>query len=234
MLRRRVESGRVSQDATMQVTREDRREAKAARRAERKAAWMREKEARKDEAREQGQTFRSDVERSAEWLAFRKAKAEPQCRRCGITREEHLQIKRGPLEKHHVVPIVQGGHPSDPSNMLTLCYFCHKEWHTWWERSSDWPAYMAAEPFRLTVMRVCPRVDPMPTEGCQRCGILAEACRELHPHRQGLKPFERARGERDFSKCVCYWCQREWEVFWQFLRHDESGFFCTRALDHRA
>ena len=39
----------------------------------------------------------------------------------------------GSLERHHVVPIREGGAVSHPSNLYTLCFFCHREWHKFWE-----------------------------------------------------------------------------------------------------
>ena len=105
-------------------------------REKRRAQLRRGMAERRDELRAQGQTLRRDVMRSSAGRAYGKALADGTCRRCGITRDGHTALGRGPLEKHHVLPICDGGHPTDPDNLFTLSYFCHREWHTWWERVS--------------------------------------------------------------------------------------------------
>jgi hypothetical protein len=87
---------------------------------------------------------------------------------------------------------------------------------------------MAAIPFRTGIMHAGARDGSLPAEGCRRCGMSEVRCSELHGQRKALKPFERVHGERDTSMCVCYWCQREWEVFWQSFRPDVCAFY--RAL----
>lgn len=34
----------------------------------------------------------------------------------------------GRIDVHHIVPISKGG-GDEPSNLITLCAECHKEWH---------------------------------------------------------------------------------------------------------
>lgn len=156
--------------------------------------------------------------------------SDQQCRRCGIDLDELAQLGRGSLEKHHVIAVRDGGHPHDPGNLHTLCYFCHREWHTWWEGHYEWPEYMAAMPFRVGVADVPAREESMPTEGCGRCGISESCCSELRGQRKSLKPFERVRSERDRSMRVCYWCQREWEIFWQCFRPEVPTYFRARPF----
>ena len=64
----------------------------------------------------------------------------------------------------------------------------------------------------------------MPAEGCRRCGISEMHCIELRAQCRPFHPFKRVDNERDMSMCVCYWCQREWEVFWQIFRPDVCAF----------
>lgn len=44
---------------------------------------------------------------------------EPRCRRCGETERELL-------EADHIIEISDGGHPTDPENLQTLCHDCHE------------------------------------------------------------------------------------------------------------
>jgi hypothetical protein len=153
---------------------------------------------------------------------------EDRCHRCGMTQEEHSPL-RGRLEKHHAVPLSAGGHPTDPSNLHTLCYFCHREWHTFWEGRADWQTYMSATPFCQVVQCVPARPDMpppgMPAQKCWKCGISEARCLELRPAR---KAFQRFKSD---AKCnTCYWCLREWEIFWQPLRSDLASFTRTQAL----
>ena len=101
-----------------------------------------------------------------------------------MTQEEHTKIMRRAvqyasqgdeprstaLEKHHIVAIKDGGPPSDPSNLITLCYMCHSEWHVFFERYADWPAYMAATPYCQVIPSVGMRkeVPPKPPN----CSII--------------------------------------------------------------
>ena len=62
------------------------------------------------------------------------------CSRCGDTDR---------LSLHHVVPLKDGGDPVDPSNLATLCHYCHREWHVFWEHlRPDYQAFSEATPFR--------------------------------------------------------------------------------------
>ena len=239
-----------------------------------------------------------------------RTRAEACCRRCRMGQDEHTEMGRGTLQKHHVVSLCDGGHPTDPENLVTLCYFCHRcactrthalallvpltdrrppqcclmhglehcprahrEWHEFWERESSavegdggggvsaeeeleeeeeeeeeqltakvadmaavvelkgqWALYMAACPYRQTVMFAesgGPRA--LSTTACARCAMPAERCAELRPQRkQPLHPFvEEHHGDGDATRCVCYFCQREWAIFWRILRPDARLFFCS-------
>ena len=124
-------------------------------REERKARLRRNMEARWDELRAQGKTLRRDVMHNTARRAFDRAPTDSTCRRCGITKDGHAALGRGPLEKHHVLPISEGGHPFDPANLFTLCFFCHQEWHDWWEGQHAWAEYLSAEPYRIGITWGC-------------------------------------------------------------------------------
>jgi len=161
---------------------------------------------------------------------YTRALPEDSCRRCGMDQEEHTRLDRGKLNKHHVIAVRDGGHMTDPDNLYTLCYFCHKEWHTWWEAlGHDCSAYMAAQPACEGVMHVPMRegfVISRDASACHRCGCRAKECQELRPGRKPFHPFEqREHGKHDHKTHVCYWCQREWEIFWRTLRPDVGQFF---------
>ena len=205
------------------------RKEKAKSHEERLAAFRKRRTDQHNELRQAGKTLRRDVLRGGAEKKFAKLPTEPQCRRCGISKDELAPFDRG-LEKHHVIAIADGGHPSDPSNLLTLCYFCHREWHTWWEGYHEWPGFMAATPYRLGVMGAHARESAIPPSGCRRCGISEARCTELHPRRAALAPFQLTRQQRDASVPVCYWCQREWEVFWQCIRADVHAFHAARPF----
>lgn len=69
-----------------------------------------------------------------------KLRQRDHCSRCGETDR---------LSLHHVVSLEQGGDPVEQSNLDTLCYYCHREWHVFWENlRPDYRAFKAATPFR--------------------------------------------------------------------------------------
>ena len=169
--------------------------------------------------------------------AYTSVRPDTQCRRCGMTDYEHRQYAGGQLEKHHVVALRDGGHPTDPSNLHTLCYFCHKEWHTWWEGEYQWTTYMATAPYWQAVPKTSAPHKPRDlltpaNECCVRCHVSAQRCLKLRPDRRPLKPFQPKKtgpgcSWSDFDKPVCFWCQREWEIFWEWLRPDTELFFAV-------
>jgi len=161
-----------------------------------------------------------------------------ECLRCGMTQEEHTRLfEHNPhgqsLEKHHIVPIREGGHPTDPSNLLTLCHMCHGEWHQFWEHVSTWEAYMASTPYCTVIPSVgmrkeaqaAQRAQPAQRGCCYRCGVSAERCRELRPSAEPFAPFVKARGKVDHKKPMCHWCRIEWTVFWVHQRPHTKAFF---------
>lgn len=174
--------------------------------------------------------------------AYKKQRPDAQCRRCGMTQEEHAPL-RGALQKHHLVAIRDGGHQTDPSNLFTLCHYCHKEWHTFWEEpSGDWPSYFDAPPrCQLVKLRTVPtRPRPLAprAHSCWRCGVAVARCIELRPQRKALGPLSVDKGARvdkgasssDESRRVCYWCQRDWDIFWKDLWPDVTAFACAQTL----
>ena len=90
-----------------------------------------------------------------------------------------------------------------------------------------WTAFLAATPFRLVVVCTRPNLATViqPPGSCCRCGVSAERCEQLRPGRHALPAFERRPGQPpDWKKPMCYWCQREWTVFWLQLRPSVHDF----------
>jgi 5-methylcytosine-specific restriction protein A len=78
--------------------------------AQQHAATQRERERQRSADRRRSTTVRRHVaERDG-----------PRCRRCGITGV--------PMQRHHVVPLAQGG-PDIEANMVMLCVDCHQQLH---------------------------------------------------------------------------------------------------------
>ena len=77
----------------------------------------------------------------------RKVVPDPCCKRCGLTAEEHRDFGYSSLQLHHIVPLSEGGHPTDPENLITLCKFCHDHWHKFAEVFDvPWDEWWAEEP----------------------------------------------------------------------------------------
>ncbi|WP_370586787.1 HNH endonuclease signature motif containing protein [Synechococcus sp. PROS-9-1] len=77
----------------------------------------------------------------------KKVVPAPVCSRCGMTLEEHQALGLANLQLHHVTALRDGGHPTDPSNLITLCKFCHDWWHKYCEPfGRDWSEFMRDEP----------------------------------------------------------------------------------------
>jgi len=165
--------------------------------------------------------------------AYARQRPDAQCRRCGMTQEEHGPL-RGTLQKHHLVAVRDGGHPTDPSNLFTLCHYCHKEWHTFWEEHSDWPSYFQATPRCQLVKQGAVPTGDRPTtpkaHSCWRCGVSVARCIELRSQRKALGPFNVAKDQIDETKRVCYWCQRDWDIFFKDLCADVTTFSRSQAL----
>ena len=88
---------------------------------------------------------------------YTRALPEDSCRRCGMDQEEHTRLDRGKLNKHHVIAVRDGGHMTDPDNLYTLCYFCHKVTNT--IRPSDRGALLS----RLDLLRAAPSTAVLST-----------------------------------------------------------------------
>lgn len=81
----------------------------------------------------------------------RKVVSAPVCSRCGMTEEEHRSFGNASLQLHHVIALKDGGHPTDPENLITLCKFCHDWWHKYCEPfDRDWDEFMTSEPVHQT------------------------------------------------------------------------------------
>lgn len=64
-----------------------------------------------------------------------------------MTQQEHNDRNRGQLQVHHIVSIKDGG-SNDESNVDTLCYWCHREYHNYWEHLGiDYESFKQAKPF---------------------------------------------------------------------------------------
>ena len=80
----------------------------------------------------------------------RKVKADSVCKRCGMTQAQHEELGRGSLQLHHIVPLSEGGHPTDPENLITLCAWCHKDWHQFAEElGATWDEWWPLEPLHF-------------------------------------------------------------------------------------
>ena len=92
--------------------------------------------------REETRRARKEFERS-------KPTPGPTCHRCGMTLAEHNALGKGKLQLHHIIPIRQAVSAANTAeNLHTLCYWCHSEWHKFWECADrSYQDFMAAAPF---------------------------------------------------------------------------------------
>ena len=65
----------------------------------------------------------------------------PQCKKCMRFHPWGNNI----MHVHHIVPIVDGG-TNDESNLVTLCWECHEEWHAHREDKIDFNTWLHIEP----------------------------------------------------------------------------------------
>ena len=78
--------------------------------------------------------MRDEVRRARKAFDQSKPVRASSCARCGMTQEQHNAHGKGQLQIHHIRPIRElGMAANDPSNYHTLCYFCHSEYHKFWE-----------------------------------------------------------------------------------------------------
>ena len=77
--------------------------------------------------------------------------------------------------------------------------------------------------------RDLPSLTPR-AHSCWRCSISVARCIELRPQRKALGPFNVGKDQIDDTKRVCYWCQRDWDVFWKDLRADVTAFSRAQVL----
>lgn len=67
-----------------------------------------------------------------------------------MTQAEHEQLGNRSLQQHHIVALKDGGHPTDRSNLITLCKFCHDDWHKFAEKFDvPWDEWWEEEPRHL-------------------------------------------------------------------------------------
>ena len=87
---------------------------------------------------------------------FDKTKSEPacSCTRCGMTQQEHTDHGKGKLQIHHIQAIRDLGlEANTEENYHTLCYFCHREWHCFWEAARrPYKDFFAARSFFLDLI----------------------------------------------------------------------------------
>jgi 5-methylcytosine-specific restriction endonuclease McrA len=67
-----------------------------------------------------GRTALAAALRPPDWGGTAAAHRGDECETCGST---------GRLEVHHVVPLVAGGAPDHPGNLMTVCPPCHRSAH---------------------------------------------------------------------------------------------------------
>jgi hypothetical protein len=182
---------------------------------------------------EPAKRFRRQVLKNNTAHKYDKLRPGPECVRCGMTAEEHAQVfahdvKRQPLEKHHIEPVRKGdaAKAADPSNLKTLCHMCHVEWHVCWERHAKWRTYMAATPYCQIIPTVGVQKEAPPAQlsCCHRCGISAARCKELRPDATAFAPFRESKGVEDDTVSLCFWCRKEWSIFWACQRPNVEDF----------
>ena len=82
---------------------------------------------------------------------FEQIKPQPAacCKRCGMTQSEHNERGKSKLQIHHTMALRDHGDAgNDPSTFDTLCYWCHREWHCFWETAErSYDDFMDCPPF---------------------------------------------------------------------------------------
>ena len=93
--------------------------------------------------------MRPEVKRARKQFENNRPKPDGCCKRCGMSQSEHNERGRQSLQIHHTMALKDHGEAgNDPATFDTLCYWCHKEWHGWWESlSRPYAEFMDATPF---------------------------------------------------------------------------------------
>ena len=93
--------------------------------------------------------MRDEVKKARKAFERSKPKPKDRCDRCGMTVEEHNALGKSKMQIHHIESIKDKGMAANAeSNYVSLDYFCHREWHTFWEPLGlDWEDFMKATPF---------------------------------------------------------------------------------------
>lgn len=99
--------------------------------------------------------MRPEVTKARKEFERRKPKPKTVCDRCGMTVEEHKALGKSNLQIHHVEAIKDVGSAANrEDNYVSLTYWCHREWHTFWEPLGlSWEDFMEAVPFREQLIR---------------------------------------------------------------------------------
>lgn len=97
--------------------------------------------------------MREEVKKARKSFDRNRPTPATKCQRCGMTQEEHNALGRASLQIHHIRPIRElGMEANNPENYHTLCYWCHREYHTFWECADrKYEDFFEAEPFFNTV-----------------------------------------------------------------------------------
>ena len=69
----------------------------------------------------------------------------PQCKRCCFFAP--WNSGKG-MSIHHITPLQDGGDNSE-SNLVTVCSFCHYEWHSYWEGKTDFQEFCNQVPLHV-------------------------------------------------------------------------------------
>lgn len=99
--------------------------------------------------------MRPEVKKARKQFERTRPKPKAVCDRCGMTAEEHKTLGKSSLQIHHVEAIREvGSRANRADNYVTLDYYCHREWHTFWEPLGlSWEDFMADTPFREQLIR---------------------------------------------------------------------------------
>jgi predicted HNH restriction endonuclease len=88
--------------------------------------------------------------------AFQRQRIQPDCKcaRCGMSQEQHTANGKGKLQIHHVESISKIGMAANRAdNYMTLCRWCHREWHVFYEEAGiSWEDFWASEVFRDSII----------------------------------------------------------------------------------
>ena len=98
--------------------------------------------------------MREEVKKARKQFDKSRPTPAPCCDRCGMTKEMHVSLGKSSLQVHHVESIRDIGMEANrPDNYHTLCYFCHREWHCFWECAGrSYEDFFEADPFFVDIL----------------------------------------------------------------------------------